>query len=411
MLVAEIEATEQDGVRELSASVDGYRLWYRFPVKFKPASPGNAFLVATLLPAMARGETLEIDSRFPVCPLLLRRLETVQEVFVAWAAAMRVPFNRVAIRAQTSLQEPTSQEIGSFFSGGVDGTFTLLRHLEEVTSLIFVKGIDMQLTNDGLYDEVWQANVDFAKTVGRPIVPVASNIRFFARAHACPWPACMGAGLASIAHALGLRQALIASGDYYADLVPYGSHPLTDPLWSSSSLEVIHDGSGTQRIEKLRRIAEFAPALKVLRVCWQDKAFNCGKCEKCLRAMVQLRVLGIDAPTFAPLTDLTNVRKLYLWEDAELAFVRESLALASQGSDAPLQQALRACVRRNEMRRLLRRTDELLLGGRVSKMRRWLRSHYDAFAGALTNQASAPRDRSLSSYEVPSTASIATKAQ
>ena len=374
MLVAEIEATDDGEFRELSASVDGYRLWYRFPAKFQPASPGNAFLVATLLPAMVQGGTLEIDSRFPVCPLLLRRLEAVQDVFVAWGPALRVPFNRVAIRAQTSLQEPASQEVGTFFSGGVDGTFTLLRHLEEVTSLIFVKGIDMQLTNDGLYDEVWQANVDFAKAVDKPIVPAASNIRFFGHAHACPWSACMGAGLASIAHALGLRQTLIASGDYYADLVPYGSHPLTDPLWSSSSLEIVHDGSGTQRIEKLRRIAEFSPALQVLRVCWQDKAFNCGKCEKCLRTMVQLRVLGITAPTFAPLTDLADVRKLYLWEDAELAFVRESLALANQGTDAPLREALRACIRRNEMRRFLRQTDELLLGGRVSKMRRWLRA-------------------------------------
>lgn len=373
MKATRIESIEADGTTELSASMDGYRLWYRFPSQFSTASPGNTFLVAAILPAMVRGETLEIDPAFPVCPRLLANLNVIQDIFIAWGATLRVPFKRVKVVASEEIQPSESNEIGSFFSGGVDGTFTLLRHMEEVTSMVFVKGIDMQLTNDNLFNEVWEANSDFARTIGKPLVPVASNVRFFAREHGCVWPTYFGVGLASIAYALGLSKVFIASGVYYDDLAPHGSHPLTDPLLSSSTMQVVHDGADTQRIEKLRRIAEFPPAMKILRVCWQDKTFNCGKCEKCLRTRVQLRVLGIEAPTFAPLTDLSDVRKLDLWDDIEMAFLRESLALTIKGNDVPLQKALRTCTRRNEMRRFLGQTDELVLGGALRRMKKWVR--------------------------------------
>ena len=52
----------------------------------------------------------------------------------------------------------------------------------------------------------------------------------------------------------------------------------------------IHDGAEARRCDKLRRLAESAPALKGLRVCWQDAGFNCGRCEKCLRTMIALHL-------------------------------------------------------------------------------------------------------------------------
>lgn len=374
MRVTNVAASLEDDATELSASIDGYRLWYRFPNTFAPRVNGNAFLVACLLPAMARGETLDLEPSATVCPQLLQNLDLIQDVFVAWGPVLRIPFRRIDIKANVATVDSKPHTVGSFFSGGVDGTYTLLRHRDEVSHLIFVKGIDMQLTNDHLYKEVWESNAEFARTIAKPIVPVSSNVRFFGRAHQCPWPAFFGSGLASIAHAIGLSKIFVASGMFYADLEPHGSHPLTDPLWSSASLAVEHDGADARRIEKLRSIAGFEPALKILRVCWQDKTYNCGRCEKCLRTMIQLRVLGVDAPTFPKLIDLQSVRRLRIWEDIELDFVRESLAIANQGHDTPLRNALKSCVWRNELRRLMRRTDEIAFSGRISKLREQLRA-------------------------------------
>ncbi len=223
---------------------------------------GNAFLAACLLPAMAKGEPLELDESLSVCPMLLQNTGQLQSVFEAWAPALRIPFRRIPIsRKDRRCCVQSNANVGSFFSAGVDGTYTFLRNRNNISHLVFVKGIDMQLTNDSLYDDVWRRNSDFADKMEKPLVPVASNVRFFGYAQGLSWNNYFGAGLASIAHALGLSRCLVASGVYYADLVPHGSHPLTDPLWSSRSTSIVHDGADTRRIAKLQAVAKCEPAL------------------------------------------------------------------------------------------------------------------------------------------------------
>jgi hypothetical protein len=206
------------------------------------------------------------------------------------------------------------------------------------------------------------------------LIPVASNVRFFGHAHGLGWNTCFGAGLASIAHVLGMGKMLVASGVYYADLVPHGSHPLTDPLWSSATTAIVHDGANARRIDKLRAIGKCEAALRILRVCWQDNGYNCGRCEKCLRTMVQLRLLGLAAPTFPQLTDLSAVRRLNIWEETERHFLQESLSLARQGHDRELLAALEACARRDELRTLRRRVDDVFFAGRLRRSYHWLRN-------------------------------------
>jgi 7-cyano-7-deazaguanine synthase in queuosine biosynthesis len=72
-------------------------------------------------------------------------------------------------------------------------------------------------------------------------------------------------------------------------MIPDGSNFITDPLWSSGYTQIIHDGADSRRNDKIKFIAENSNALSILRVCWQDKGYNCGQCSKCLRTMVALR--------------------------------------------------------------------------------------------------------------------------
>ena len=46
------------------------------------------------------------------------------------------------------------------------------------------------------------------------------------------------------------------------------------------------------RPTKVRRLVEAGVDLNELRVCNRFTDFNCGRCEKCLRTMVALEVMG-----------------------------------------------------------------------------------------------------------------------
>jgi hypothetical protein len=81
------------------------------------------------------------------------------------------------------------------------------------------------------------------------------------------------------------------------NLGPYGTHPLLDPLYSSSDLRIRHDGIELSRLEKTRLIAGWDVALQNLRVCNQYRQYrsgrlNCGRCEKCVRTMLGLLAVG-----------------------------------------------------------------------------------------------------------------------
>ena len=88
----------------------------------------------------------------------------------------------------------------------------------------------------------------------------------------------------------------IPSTHVYEDVIPWGSHPDLDPNWSSDQIELIHDGCERNKFNKYELIVQDQVALKTLRVCWEnrDGAYNCGKCGKCIRAMITLKVWGIQ---------------------------------------------------------------------------------------------------------------------
>ncbi len=86
---------------------------------------------------------------------------------------------------------------------------------------------------------------------------------------------------------------MIASTYPYERVIPVGSHPLTDPLFSSSHLRIIHDGASVSRIAKIEQIAQSDVAMRYLRVCFRSiSGGNCGTCGKCYRTLSTLVALG-----------------------------------------------------------------------------------------------------------------------
>jgi hypothetical protein len=119
-----------------------------------------------------------------------------------------------------------------------------------------------------------------------------------------------GAALSAVAHAFSKRFGRVYVGSTvnipYID--PWGSHPLLDPNYSSSNLQIQHDSIRLSRLDKVHVIADWEAALRNLRVCTMNPPdqLNCGKCEKCIRTMTELLALGklAQAPSF-PVHDVS----------------------------------------------------------------------------------------------------------
>lgn len=356
-----------DGSHELSADLGGERVWFRVPGDRPLDQRGDALAVAALLPAMLRGTALEVDDDAPICPILLGNLHALQHVFRLWGPSFGLDLKIIPIRATTA-PAPPGRETAVFFSGGVDGTHTLLEAPEPPEVAAMVRGVDFQLDNP-VYDESLARNRAWLAPRGIAIIPMSSNLRWVARSHGLGWRAYFGAGLSAFAHVFGFQKTWIAGGHSWKDLLVEGSHPCTDYLWSSETRTIRHHGRDSMRWEKLQRIAREPGALEILRVCWQDNGFNCGKCEKCLRTMVTLRLLGLSSPNFPSLDDLRPVARFQPGDQGEAVFIEEAIALGIRCGDTAVVRALQSSLRRYRLSRLVHDADQLLLGGRLRRAR------------------------------------------
>jgi hypothetical protein len=325
----------------------------------------TAPVAATLLPAMRKGWSIETAA--PVSARVLAALPTIQEIIHSWDDR----HTPIAVRAAAHASGPhdgDSGDVAVFFSGGVDSFYTLLKHSKQISHLIFIIGFDVPLSDHALRSKVLGALEQAAQRLGLPLIKVETNLRHFADRYDY-WELYHGAALASVALMLSatLSSIYVPASDTYADLYPWGSHPLLDPLWSTESLSIIHDGCEATRLTKTARLATSTVALETLRVCWRNpgSAYNCGRCEKCLRTMVALAAVeALDrCKTFETPLDLRRVASLRLGDDkTTLMYWKQSLAAVRQrGTNRALERALHSAMRRPSLlRRLTRRARSLV---------------------------------------------------
>jgi hypothetical protein len=147
--------------------------------------------------------------------------------------------------------------------------------------------------------------------------------------------------LAASAHALGGvfgRFGISGHATYaYNQLEPDGSHTALDHHLSSDQLQIIHTGTSHSRSEKTEILANFPHVQKSLRVCFGALNFdqqtgmpvNCCECEKCVRTMVTLIIIGklYKFPTFSrrrpPISAYQNPNILCAIDDHHLKDMTE----------------------------------------------------------------------------------------
>ena len=294
--------------------------WIEFPEKYAEflSRSGDPWLACLLPLAMKLGEPLRINE--PVDKDLLKGVQELMEIWKAWYPHLHI------VPIETEVVDRGQREAGgrtaSFFSGGVDSFFTVLRHRDgadpiNIDDLLFMGGFEIPLRNADAYGRMCDTLERAAAVLGKELVRISTNFRE-TRLREVSWlHLSHGCAMATVALALSKRydKVLIASDAGYKDLQPCGSHPLTDPLFLTTQTKILHDGARFDRVEKLALICQSEVAMRSLHVCWKSRSEkNCCACRKCYRTMLILYfhgALGRCKTMQEQYFDLERVSRIY----------------------------------------------------------------------------------------------------
>ena len=236
-------------------------------------------------------------------------------------------FNRMFPRGRFSTKifvddlienETKSQKKALLFSGGVDSTYSLIRHMYEKPRLVMFFGVVRYQLNPSYRNHnelVRKTYYDFSRREGFKINFIDTNVisilnrsRVTHDFYRILRKIDLWRGLEIPLVLLGLaaplsigrfNELLIAASvdpTHDFDKYPYSSQPKIDEKFSWADLRVTHDGyihrfSKTNLIN--RYLKEHAYSLRVCNDPPLDK-LNCSACEKCFRTIASLVLEGID---------------------------------------------------------------------------------------------------------------------
>jgi hypothetical protein len=268
----------------------------RFEIYIEAGCPiselADPWLALALPLAMARGLDVRVlgqvsrsalDSQVKVQKELLAGHPYMKPIRVVAEEVVSGPNPKIVSQAR---------RIGSFFSGGLDSTFTALS-LPKNTELISVWGFDVPLSQSNHWEMAWNSIRKQAIEFGKNPMMVKTNIREMSDKFLDWGTEYNGAALAGIALALAPRfREVRIPGSYTNNYIAWGSFPTLDKSFSTDYLDISDHGLQV-RIEKAQFVLKNG-AMAGLRVCWQNKQGlpNCGKCSKCIRTRFECHWLG-----------------------------------------------------------------------------------------------------------------------
>lgn len=362
-----------------------YQAYIATPADFSDyvALRGEAFVAAFLMVAMKLKARLVCE--FTLDKEFLLNIQETQKVLVSWKVGF-LPIEVVS-NGSDEMQAVVTKNVGSFFSGGVDSFYTLLKNIAgksspKLSHLILVQGFDIELSNTALFDEAKIRLTHIAQQYKLHLLTVKTNIRTITDSYVL-WNFAHGGALGAVAQFLsnGFSTIFVPSTDSYKQFFPWGSHPDLDKHWGSGAIALLHDGNEANRTEKIAAyIARSSLALKHLRVCYKNikSQYNCGKCSKCLRSQVELRAVGAGdvSHLFSHVLEMSDVLKLNTRDFADRIHLEAALQYLVQynSADEELRKALETTLAKTYkfsltwfIRDLVRKIDADFLGAKLYK--------------------------------------------
>jgi hypothetical protein len=357
------------------------RIWFTVSERYAEylSETGNPWLACLLPLAVTLGEPLRISR--PVDRKLYDNAQALMRIWVGWYPHLHI------IPIEADITEAESQNApartASFFSGGVDAFHTVLHYdatanpgsHERIDDLIFVWGFDLPIRNRAAFLRVRDSLSGAATELGKEMVFIATNLRD---------TRCRKADFSYLAHASILSSAALALNGLYSKVLipssstyeyvhPWGSHPKTDPLYSTRRTHFVHYGFAFKRLEKTAYITQSAVAMRSLRVCWvSESGGNCGACNKCSRTKVTLALYGAleRCTTFEEKDlDLGQVAKIYSRREIDIIYLRKVQAAAQRMGRLDIADALECSFQLSD------RINRSTLFTTLWKIKQWLPRH------------------------------------
>ena len=255
-------------------------------------------------------QKLDLHVRGELSSVFLRRIRLFMESWNRWfpdlysvidVSCDSIYSYRSEVGEDTSSTRLRKESTVTPLSGGVDSTFSLLRNSGSgsksnftISQGVFVQGFDIPSKDTIAASRASRKLKELAGLYEIAYSEVHTNLRDQIPLN---WEHAHGAALASVLHLFSRESAsgLIPSAQAVDGVLsPWGTHPATDNFLSGELMDIIHDGAGFGRFEKVRHLTMFPKIAKYLRVCWegQDLSRNCSTCEKCLRTMASIEIAG-----------------------------------------------------------------------------------------------------------------------
>ena len=324
LVVSDVQPEYGDGVQASSAwfegghLAEGVRLRFRLHGEGPLDHSGTPFVpLASVLGAWA-GVDVVVDAPVDLAAVAgARRAIAVQSDFWGWrvpeidapAAVDAGPATQAAGAPGTRPGDPgDGRGVGLFFTRGVDSTSALLTGGGAVTHLLGIDWVDPPLAGDATA-AVWAGTSGAAAERGLPLLRLSTDLRGVTEPlpgwNHTHVPAMAGFALL-LAPQVG--EVWIAASEGSSTTQRWPSHEASDPLWSSSSVAIVHRYPvAGGRYDRTAVLAGDDWAMRWLKVCYQRPGDgNCGRCAKCLTTMAALELLGrgdaIEGSFDAPLT-------------------------------------------------------------------------------------------------------------
>ncbi|MEZ5893201.1 MAG: hypothetical protein R3C58_08680 [Parvularculaceae bacterium] len=337
--VVRVEETRSpDRVRRVMRITGHDDIWFEVlgPVLPPPLEVWDFAAIAMIFIAMRKGADVHIDG--PVTAQCLRNLGEFQDLWLNW-----VPkgYSRVDFTAARIVEEPVllSRDGMFAYSGGVDGTCTLLRHLDGSLGVRRIKPKGVTLIHGfdiPIEDEKWFAKAEedaraALKDFDIPFFIVRTNWRIY---HFPRWALEHGAGLFAALHQFtGVADwgVIGANEDYKNLVIPWGTSPLFNHFFSGARFAIHTECAGMTRCERVEKICEYPEVAKHVRVCWENTegGMNCGQCEKCIRTKLNFIAVGHDPVCFDRPPTFLEIIRVKTRERMKISYIREILAEAN----------------------------------------------------------------------------------